>query len=79
MFFIVKMLLYDAIPCINLKDLCKKVAWLDLNVNECKQNPNMGSFKMNMFRWKMNVYKNKFAYGKYVLSYYYIDLCSIKF
>jgi hypothetical protein len=34
MFSIVGVLLYDAIPCTNLKDLCKEATWLDLNVNE---------------------------------------------
>jgi hypothetical protein len=35
-FSIVRVLLYDAIPCIDLKNLCKEAAWLDLNANECK-------------------------------------------
>jgi hypothetical protein len=47
--------LYDVIPCIDLEDLCKEAAWLDLNVNECKWGPNMNSSKMNMFGWKKNV------------------------
>jgi hypothetical protein len=50
------MLLYDAIPCTDLKDLCKEAAWLDLNVNECEQGLNIGSSKMNMFVWGRNVY-----------------------
>jgi hypothetical protein len=80
MFFVVGVLLYDGIPCIDLEDLCKEVAWLDLNVNECKRSLNMSSFKMNMFGWRKNVYKKKeFAYSKYVSSYFCIDLCSIKF
>jgi hypothetical protein len=57
MFSIAGVLLYDAIPCIDLEDLCKEATWLDLNVNECKQDPNMGSSKMNMFGLKKNVYK----------------------
>ncbi len=62
-----------------MKNLCKETSWLDLNANECKRGPNMGSFKMNMFGWKRDVYKEKeFAYDKYV-SYFCIDLCSIKF
>jgi hypothetical protein len=36
MFYVARMLLYDVIPCIDLEDLCKEAAWLDLNVNECK-------------------------------------------
>jgi hypothetical protein len=36
MFSIAGVLLYDAIPCIDLEDLCKEATWLDLNVNECK-------------------------------------------
>ncbi len=80
MFSIVGVLLYDAIPCIDLKDLCKEVAQLDLNANECKQGLNMSNFKMNMFGWRRNVYKKReFAYGKYVSLYFCIDLCSIKF
>jgi hypothetical protein len=54
---IIGVLLYDAIPCTDLKDLSKEVAWLDLNVNECKRGPKMGSYKMNMFGWKRNVLK----------------------
>jgi len=80
MFSIARMLLYDVIPCIDLKDLCKEATWLDLNANECKRSPNMNNSKMNMFGWRKNVYKKKeFAYGRYVSSYFYIDLCSIKF
>jgi hypothetical protein len=80
MFFIARVLLYDATPCTDLKDLCKEATWLDLNANECKQGLNMGSSKMNMFGWKRNVYKKKeCAYGMYVSSYFCIDLCSIKF
>ncbi len=56
MFSIVEVLLYDVIPCTDLKDLCKEAAWLDLNVNECKQGLNMGNSKMNMFGWRRNVY-----------------------
>jgi hypothetical protein len=59
MFSVVGVLLYDAIPCSDLEDLCKEAAWLDLNANECKQGPNMNSSKMNMFGWKKNVYKKK--------------------
>ncbi len=59
MFSIVGVLLYDAIPCIDLKDLCKEVAQLDLNANECKQGLNMSNFKMNMFGWRRNVYKKR--------------------
>jgi hypothetical protein len=36
MFSIAKVLLYDAIPWIHLEDLCKEIAWLDLNAKECK-------------------------------------------
>ncbi len=36
MFSTIGVLLYDAIPCTDLKDLCKEAAWLDLNANECK-------------------------------------------
>jgi len=57
MFSIARVFSYDVIPCTNLKDLCKEATWLDLNVNECKQDPNMGSSKMNMFGLKKNVYK----------------------
>jgi hypothetical protein len=35
-FSIVRVLLYDAIPCIDLKNLCKEGTWLDLNANEYK-------------------------------------------
>ncbi len=74
------MLLYDAIPCIDVKNLCKEVASLDLNANECKRGLNMGNSKMNMFGWKKNVYTNFFfAYNKYVSSYFCIDLCLINF
>jgi hypothetical protein len=80
MFSITGVLLYDVIPCINLKDLCKEATELDLNANECKQGPIMGIYKMNMFECKKNIYKKiKIACGKYVSSYYCIDLCSIKF
>jgi hypothetical protein len=77
---VAKVLLYDAIPCINLEDLCKEGAWLDLNVNECMRGPNMNNSKMGMFGWRKNVSKKKeFVYGRYVSSYFCIDLCSIKF
>jgi hypothetical protein len=80
MFSIVRMLLYVAIPCIDLEDLCKETAWLDLNANECKWGPNMNSSKMSMFRWRKNMYKKKeFAYGRFVSSYFCINLYSIKF
>jgi hypothetical protein len=80
MFSVARVLLYDAIPCIDLEDLCKVAAWVDLNANECKRGPNMNSSKMSMFGWRKNVYKKKeFAYGKYISSYFCIDLCSIKF
>ncbi len=80
MFSVAGVLLYDAIPCNDLKDLCKEAAWLDLNANECKRGPNKNSSKMSMFGWRKNVYKKKeFAYGRYVSSYFCIDLCSIKF
>ncbi len=80
MFSVVGLLLYDAIPCIDLEDLYKEAASLDLNTNECKRGPNMNSSNMSMFGWRKNVYKKKeFAYGKYVSSYFCIDLCSIKF
>jgi hypothetical protein len=80
MFSVARMLLYDAIPCNDLKDLCKEAAWLDLNANECKRSLNKNSSKMSMFGWKKNVYQKKeFAYGRYVSSYFCIDLCSIKF
>ncbi len=62
------------------KDLCKEVAWLDLNANECKQGLNMGSSNLSMFGWRKNVYNfNFFVYGRYVSLYFGIDLCSIKF
>ncbi len=79
MFSVVGMSLYDAIPCIDLEDLCKEAAWLDLNANECKRSPNVNSSKMSMFGWRKNVYNFFFAYGRYVSSYFCIDLCSIKF
>jgi hypothetical protein len=47
--------LYDAIPCIDLKNLCKEGTWLDLNANEYKWSPNMGNSKMSMFGWRRNV------------------------
>jgi len=59
MFSIAGMLLYVAIPCIDLEDLCKEAAWLDLNANECKRGPNMNSSKMSMFGWRKNMYKKK--------------------
>jgi hypothetical protein len=59
MFSIARMFVYDVIPCIDFKDLCKEATWLDLNANECKRGPNMNSSKMNMFGWKKNVYKKK--------------------
>jgi hypothetical protein len=52
MFFVVGVLLYDANPCNDLKNLCKEAAWLDLNANECKQGPNMNSSRINMFGWE---------------------------
>jgi len=58
-FSIVRVLLDDVIPCIDLKNLCKEATWLDLNVNECKRIPNMGNFNMNMFGWKRYVYPKK--------------------
>ncbi len=80
MFSVAGVLLYDAIPCNDLKDLCKEAAWLDLNANECKQGPNKNISKMSMFGWRKNVHQKKeFAYGRYVSSYFCIDLCSIKF
>ncbi len=80
MFSVAGVLLYDAIPCNDLKDLCEEAAWLDLNANECKRGPNKNSSKMSMFGWRKNVHQKKeFAYGRYVSSYFCIDLCSIKF
>jgi hypothetical protein len=80
MFSVAGVLLYDAIPCNDLKDLCKEAAWLDLNANECKRGPNMNSSKMSMFGWRKSVYQKKeFAYGRYVSSHFCIDLFSIKF
>lgn len=80
MFSVVGVLLYDAIPCNDLKDFCKEAAWLDLNANECKRGLNMNSSKMSMFGWRKNVYKKiKFTYGRYVSSHFCIDLFLIKF
>jgi hypothetical protein len=65
MFSVAGVLLYDAIPCNDLNDLCKEATWLDLNANECKRGPNMNSSKMSMFGWRKSVYKKKeFAYGQ---------------
>jgi len=69
-------LLYDAIPCNDLKDLCKEAAWLDLNANECKRGPNMNSSKMSMFGWKKSVYKKK---NLHMASMYHLAFALIYF
>ncbi len=60
-----EILLYDVIPIKVVRTLCEEAQWLDLHVDNCKQGPKMGSFKMNMFGWRQNKYKTKYeSFGR---------------
>jgi len=61
-----KIFLYDVISTEVARTLCEEAQWLDLHVDNCKHGPKMCSFKMNMFKWRQNIYKVKSkAFGRY--------------